>query len=141
MNHVENVSEHGMELARHAARGTLHVGDDLVEQLEGVIHSSMAGSLRALNRVAVDPAQSLYGTGYGVLQGALESGNDPARAARAAISAARSMASELGITEYDATRAVAKGVLDAAADSDAETLNSVRENLPAELEDVRRDPS
>ena len=140
MNRVENAGEHGMELARHAARGTLHVGDDLVEQLEGVIQSSMAGSLRALDRVAVDPVQSLYGTGYGILQGALESGNDPVRATRAAISAARSMASELGITESEATRAVAEGVLTAAADSDAETLSSVRENLPADLEDVRRDP-
>ncbi len=140
MNRVENVSEHGMEMARHAARGTLHVGDDLVEQLEGVIQSSMAGSLRALDRVAVDPVQSLYGTGYGILQGALESGNDPVRATRAAISAARSMASELGITESEATRAVAEGVLTAAADSDAETLSSVRENLPADLEDVGRDP-
>ncbi|MYC33625.1 MAG: MFS transporter [Chloroflexi bacterium] len=141
IDRVGDAGEYGIELARHATRGALHVGDDLVDQMEGVIQSSMAGSLRALDRVAVDPVQSLYGTGYGVLQGALESGNDPVRAMRAALAAARSMASELGITEDEATRAVAQGAMNAAADSDAEILDSVRENLPAELEDVRRDSS
>ena len=131
---IQGAGEHGVELARHATRGALHVGDELVEQLEGIVQSSMAGSLRALDRVAVDPLQSLYGAGYGVLQGALESGRDPVRAARAAIAAARGMASELGVTEDEAAQAVADGILTAASDTDAETLDSLREALPDELE-------
>ena len=131
---IQGAGEHGVELARHATRGALHVGDELVEQLEGIVQSSMAGSLRALDRVAVDPLQSLYGAGYGVLQGALESGRDPVRAARAAIAAARGMASELGVTEDEAAQAVADGILTAASDADAETLDSLREALPDELE-------
>ena len=141
IDRMGDAGEHGIELARHATRGALHVSDDLVKQLEGVIQSSMAGSLRALDRVAVDPIQSLYGAGYGVLQGALESGNDPARTTRAAIASARSMASELGITEEEATRAVPQGALNAAANSDAETLNSVLKTLPDDLEEVRREQS
>ena len=130
MGRIQDAGDYGVELARHATRGALHVGDELVEQLEGVVRTSMAGSLRALDRVAVDPIQSLYGAGYGVLQGALESGNDPVRAARAAIAAARGMASELGVTEDEAAQAVTDGILTAAADSDSDTLNSVREAIP-----------
>ena len=135
IDRVEDAGEHGFELAKHATRGALHVSDDLVEHLEGVVQSSVAGSLRALNHVAVDPIQSLYGTGYGVLQGALESGHDPNRAARAAITAARSMAPELGISEDAAAEAVAQGILDAAAVSNPETLDSVRETIAAGPED------
>ena len=131
MGRVENAGEHGIELARHATRGALHVGDELADQLEGVVQSSMAGSLRALDRVAVDPLHSLYGAGYGTVQGALESGKDPRRVAMAAMDAARSMAVELGVTEDEAANAVSEGILRAAADSDAETLNAVRDSLPA----------
>ena len=140
---VENAGEHGIEFARHATRGAVHAGDELTDQLEGVVHSSVTGSLRALDLVAVDPVQSLYGAGYGALQCALESGTDPdrpGRAARAAVAAARTMASELGITEGEAAAAVAGGIFNAAGDSDAATLDSVRESIHAELEGIEKQP-
>ncbi|MXZ90673.1 MAG: MFS transporter [Chloroflexi bacterium] len=130
MGRIQDAGQHGLELAQHATRGAMHVGDELVEQLEGVVQSSMAGSLRALDRAAVDPLDSLYGAGYGAVQGALESEHDPVRVSRAAIAAARGMASELGVTEDEAARAVANGILSAASDTDAETVDSVREALP-----------
>ena len=138
---VENAGEHGIELARHATRGALHAGDELADQLERVVQSSMTGSLRALDLVAVDPLQSLYGAGYGALQGALESGNDPARVARAAVEAARSMAGEMGLSEDEAAAAVTDGIVSAASDTDAEILDSVREALPDGFEDSEHDRS
>lgn len=139
MGRIQDAGDHGVELARHATRGAVQVGDELADQLEGVVQSSVTGSLRALNRVAVDPLQSLYGAGYGAIQGALESGNDPGRVARAAVEAARSMAGEMGLSEDEAAAAVAGGIFNAASDSDAETLNSIRASLPDGLAEVRED--
>ncbi|MCY3690775.1 MAG: MFS transporter [Chloroflexota bacterium] len=130
MGRLQDAGVHSVALAQHATRGAMHVGDELVDQLEGVVQSSITGSLRALDLVAVDPLDSLYGAGYGALQGALESEHDPVRVSRAAIAAARGMASELGVTEDEAARAVADGILTAASNTDAETLDSVREALP-----------
>ncbi len=139
VDRLEDAGEHGVELARHATRGALHAGDELVEQLDRVVHSSIAGSLRTLNRIAVDPLHSLHGAGYGALQGALESGNDPEQVARAAVQAAQGMAAELGISEDEAADAVAGGILSAAADTDEATLMAVREFLPVGLEGIEID--
>lgn len=64
------------------------------------------------------------------MQGTLESGNDPVEVARIAVEAAREMAPELGITEDEATGAVAEGILSAAGMADAEVLAAVRQSLP-----------
>ena len=139
INRVEDAGQHGVELARHATRGALHVGDELADQLEGVVQSSMTGSLRALNRAAVDPLQSLYGAGYGAVQGALESGNDPGRVARAAVDAARRIAGEMGLSEDEAAAAVTDGIFNAASDTGAEILDSLREALPDESGNSKTD--
>ena len=130
---MENVGEHGLELARHATRGALHAGTELGENAEQAARAAAVGTLRALGRLPVSLREIVQGAGYGTVQGALESGQDPAQMAAAAMDAAREIAPELGITDDEATSAAAIGVLAAAAAAGDETLAAVRAALPQEL--------
>ncbi len=76
---------------------------------------------------------ALRGAGYGVVQGALESGSNPGEATTQALEAARQAARELGVSEKAAGRALAAGLLEAAEASGIEALLEVRAALPAEL--------
>ena len=130
---MEDVGEHGLELARHATRGAVHAGNEAGEQAERVARAAAVGTLRALGRLPVSLRDAVHGAGYGTVQGALEAGQDPAQMAVAAMEAAREIAPELGITEEEAAAAAAMGVLDAAAVAGDETLAAVRAALPDEL--------
>ena len=133
VDRVEDVGEHGLELARHATRGAAHAGAEAGEQAERVARAAAVGTLRALGRLPVSLREAVHGAGYGTVQGALEAGHDPAQMAAAAMEAAREVAPELGITEEEAAAAAAMGVLDAAAVAGDETLAAVRAALPDEL--------
>ena len=129
---MEDVGEHGLELARHATRGAAHAGTELGEQAEQAARAAAVGTLRALGRLPVSLREAVRGAGYGTVQGALEAGQDPAQVAVAAVEAAREVAHELGMSEDEAAAAAAMGVLDAAAASE-EALSAVRAVLPEEL--------
>ena len=133
VDRVEDVGEHGLELARHATRGAAHAGAEAGEQAERVARAAAVGTLRALGGLPVSLWEAVRGAGYGTVQGALEAGHDPAQMAVAAMEAAREIAPELGITEEEAAAAAAMGVLDAAAVAGDETLAAVRAALPDEL--------
>lgn len=130
MEEMEDITDHGIELARHTTRGAIQVGDDLTDQLGRVARGAVLGTLRTMAGQGVDPIDSLYGAGYGVVQGAVEAGEDPAAAATYALEAAREAAGELGVTDEETVTALAKGALDAAeAEGDA-ALTAVRQALP-----------
>ena len=95
--------------------------------------AAATGAIRTLSRMPVETLDALRGAGYGTLQGALESGGDPAQVATAVVEAAREIAPELGMSEQDAASAAASGILSAAADSGEETLAAVRRAMPKEL--------
>ena len=80
-----NVGEHGLELARHATRGAVLAGGELGERAEQLARSAATGAIRTLERLPVNPLDSLRGVGYGIVQGALEAHDDPAKAATAAL--------------------------------------------------------
>ncbi|MCE2502197.1 MAG: MFS transporter [Dehalococcoidia bacterium] len=130
---MEDVGDHGLELARHATRGAMHAGDEFVDQLERVTRGSVMGALRTLDYLEVDPLETLHGAGYGSVQGALESEQDLAQVAGAVIEAARDVASELGLDEREAAAAVAGGMISAAEAAGQDNLDALRESLPPEL--------
>ena len=136
VDRMEEVRGHGLELARHATRGAVHAGNDIGEQAGRVARAAAAGAIRTLDKLPVQTLDAMHGAGYGVVQGALESGNDPAEAAAAVMDAAREIAPELGMSELEATTAAAAGILDAAAASGEETLAAVRRAIPEELSDA-----
>ena len=74
--------------------------------------------------------EAFAGAGYGVVQGAIEAGEDVSEAAAQAVRAARETAREFGITPAEAARLLAEGALDAAAAAGEDTLASVRQSLP-----------
>ena len=130
VDRMEDVGEHGLELARHATRGAMLAGSELEEQAGRVARAAATGAIRALERLPVETIDVLRGAGYGAVQGALESGSDPVDAAAAVVEAAREVAPELGISEREATTAAAEGILNAAAAGGEETLAAVRRAMP-----------
>ena len=133
---MEDVGEHGLELARHATRGAVHASHDLGEQMERVARAAVSGAVRTLDRMPVQTLEALHGAGYGIVQGALESGYDPTEAAAAVVEAAREVAPQIGMSEQEATTAAAAGILDAAAASGEEALAAVRRAIPESLADA-----
>lgn len=130
VDEMEDVAHHGAELARHATRGAIHVGGDLVGQLERVSKGAVVGALHALAESGVPPPEVLRGAGYGAVQGAIEAGEDPVEAVAHALQAARESAEMLGMDSDEAAAALAEGALAAAADSGEDVLNAVRSALP-----------
>ena len=133
IDEMEDAAGQGLELARHATRGAVQVGEDLSGQVGRVARGAVLGTLRTLASQGVAPVEALRGAGYGAVEGAMEAGESLAEAAVEAVEAAREAASELGMSVEEAASALAAGVLDAAAASGAEALRAVREALPREL--------
>lgn len=123
----------GLELARHATRGAVQVGDDLTNQVGRAARGAVLGTIRTLTRRQVPILVALRGAGYGVVQGTLESGGSAAEATTQALEAARQAAQELGVPLEAADTAFAAGALEAAVASGGDALQAVREALPAEL--------
>ena len=133
MDEMGDFAGHGLELARHATRGAVHVGDDLTDQVGRAARGAVLGTLRSLTRRKVPFLVALRGAGYGVVQGALEGGRSAGEATTEALEAARQAAQELGVSAAVADTALATGMLEAAEASGEEALLEVREALPAEL--------
>ena len=129
IHEMEDITEHGWELARHTTRGAVHVGDDLSGQLGRIARGAALGALRALARSGIEPRDALRGSGYGVVQGAIEAGEDPAKAALEAVEAALEVAPELGLSGDEAVAALALGALEAAEAAGEESLREVRRAL------------
>lgn len=123
----------GLELARHATRGAVQVGDDLADQVGRAARGAVLGTLRTLTKRQVPFLVALRGAGYGVVQGALESGGSAADAATEALEAAREAAKELGVSAQAADTAFVSGALEAAEASGGQAMQEVREAFPTEL--------
>ena len=61
VSEAEDISEHGMVLARHATRGAAHVGDDLTGHVDSVVHGAVTGTLRAMSGRSVAPRRKRCG--------------------------------------------------------------------------------
>ena len=128
----KELADDARELARHATRGAIQVGEDVTGQVGRIARGAVLGTLRTLARQDLPADEALAGAGYGAVQGAVEAGENPAEAATQAIAAAREAARELGVPPDEAASLLTVGVLDAAAAVGSETLESVRESLTDE---------
>ena len=134
---VGDVTEHGLELARHATRGAIHGMSDHPGQVRDVSRGAVLGTIRSLVGRSVPAHHSLRGAGYGAVQGAVEGGEDPGASAAAALGAARELAAELGVTSAEAAAALASGAIEAATASGEDALTAVRDALPDEFTEPR----
>ena len=130
IDEMEDVTDHGMELARHATRGAVHVGNDLTDQAGRVARGAVLGTLQTLARREIDPGEALRGAGYGIVQGAIERGLSPSNAVRQAVEAAREVAEELGLDAEDSATVLGEGALLAAEASGEEIVEAVSDALP-----------
>ena len=132
---MDDVGDHGLELARQVTRGAVHAGNELEERTESVARAAAVGVIRALGRLPVLPRDAVQGAAYGTIQGAMESGNAPAEFVSGLLEAAREAAPEMGMTEDEATLAATGGIISASAAAGQEALDAVLEVLPDELRD------
>ncbi|MCY3802039.1 MAG: MFS transporter [Chloroflexi bacterium] len=136
---MEDIRQHGLEVARHATRGAVQVGDDLADHVGRVARGAVMGTLHTLAEKNIPALDALRGAGYGTVQGVVESGQDPGEAVAEAVEAARQAAAEFDVDPNEAAAALAAGALDAAAISGEEALMTVRNALPSSLGVSERD--
>ncbi len=128
------LAEHGLGLARHATRGAIHAGDDLAEQADKVVRGSVLGTLRTMASQEFAPGDALRGAGYGVVEGAVEAGEDLANALNLAMEAAREASPELGMDADEAANTLAEGALQAAKAAGEEAVSEIQRTLPTDLQ-------
>lgn len=73
--------------------------------------------------------------GYGVFQGAMETGSDPVQATIHAMEAAKELASESGLEKELAMREIATGAFEAAAEIGPESRAQLEDALLSEMID------
>ena len=132
----EGVEMHGVEIAREAARGAMHVVDDkplLVEHLVGPVTT---GVVEASNQAGVSPMNGILGASEGIIQGASETGIDLEEATLQAMKAIREVAAGVGLSEETAVAQAAEGVLLAAEAIGPEAAAEVAESLPEGILDL-----
>ena len=102
-----------------------------------LVNPAIVGVVRALKRARLSPQDAFRGVGYGIMQGAIETGSDLSKAATHAVAATREAAKTLGLeNEEEAVRHVAEGALAAIEEIAPEALAQVRAALPPELTEV-----
>lgn len=129
----DDIEVHSSEVARQTARGTMLAREAVDLDVGRLAHSAVLGIARTFGRGRMDPRDALRGAGYGIVQGAGETGVDYARAAAKAVEAARNVAAQAGLSEAEAAACVAEGALDAGAAMGAEALAQVEDALPEDV--------
>jgi hypothetical protein len=130
---TEPEEAHGLEIARHAARGTIHALREVAHGVGYLADQAVVGIMGAMGQTELDPEDNLRGAGYGVVEGAVETGADLSEAVRHAIEAAKEVAHDLGLPEDVAAARAVQGILEAAEAAGPEALTQVRASLPREL--------
>ncbi len=134
---AEAAQADGVEVARHTARGVIHAVEEGSMDTKPVIHQAVVGIVSALKHAKVKPHDAFRGVGYGVIQGAVETGTDLAEATAYAVSGAGEAAHSLGMSDKDEAMAqAAEGALKAIEEIDPDALAQVKAALPSELIDI-----
>lgn len=123
------VSAHGIEIARQAARGVISAVSEEALDEKRVVPSAAAGIAEALDEAKVDADDSLYGIGFGLMQGSHETGTSVTDTARNVIEAAKAVARRLDVSEEEALVEAIRGALDAVRAVDPEAEAKVRDAL------------
>ena len=109
-----DLGAHGVGLAVGATSGAVHAALESGVALDRAARQSAAAVLEGLAGADVDPADALWGAGYGVVHAAKDLGQDLGMTAVAAIKGAVEQAGELGLSRHEAANAAARGALEAA---------------------------
>ncbi len=127
------LSAAGVEVARQAARGAMHVVDSQPVPVKNLASAVTAGVVKASTQAGLDPLVGILGASEGVIQGALETGADLSEATRKTLEAARELAADTGLTEGAAVTQAAEGALRAAEGVSPEAVAEVVDALPDEV--------
>jgi MFS family permease len=127
---AKDMQTHGSEVVRQTARGTMHAKGSTDLDVAQLARSAVLGIASTFGRARMDPRDILSKAGYGVVQGAGETGADLGNAAIGAVEAAREVAEQAHLSEEEAVAYVAQGALYAAVDMGAEAVAQVWASLP-----------
>jgi len=130
---AKDMKTHGSEVVRQTARGTMHAKENTDLDVAQLARSAVLGIASTFGRARMNPRDILRGAGYGVVQGAGETGADLAKAAVQAVEAAREVAEQAGLSEKEAAAYVAQGALEAAAAMGTEAVAQVMASLPEDV--------
>ena len=111
---VGDLGVHGAGLAVGATSGAVHAALDSGLALDRAARQAAAAVLEGLAASDVDPADALWGAGYGVVHAAKDMGQDIGMTVTAAIEGAVEQAEALGLSAHEAANATARGALEAA---------------------------
>lgn len=129
----EEVRMHGVEIARQAARGAIHVADEKPLDMARLEAAVTKGVVKAISHAGVDPQDAILGASQGIIQGAAETGADLRAATHQAIAAAKAVATETGLSQQSAVDKAIEGALQAAEALGPEAMSRVKETLSAEF--------
>jgi MFS family permease len=129
----------GIEVARQAARGAMHVVDSQPLPLDNLVGAVTAGVVKVSTQAGVNPLDGILGVSEGVIQGAMETGADLSETTRKTLEAARKVATSAGVPEGAAMQRAAEGALRAAEGIGLEAVAEVADALPDELLEARTD--
>jgi len=127
--HEKMTGAQGIELSKHSARGIIHAVEKSTLEREHLLRPAMVGIVRALKRIHVDTNDAFFGTGYGIVQGAVEVEMDITEAAVEAVAGAGDAAKTLGLSPERAMKSTTEGILTAAAAISPEKVDQLRESL------------
>jgi len=130
---TNDMQTHGSEVARQAARGTIHARTNTDLDVGQLARSAVLGIADSFRGRQIVPRDALRGAGYGVVQGAGETGADLGKAAIGAVEAGKEVAEQAGLSEKEAAAYVARGALDAAAAIGDEAMTIVKASLPKDV--------
>ncbi|MFC1931555.1 MFS transporter [Chloroflexota bacterium] len=125
----EETRVHGVEIARQAARGAMHVVDDKSVAIENLVSSVATSVITASGKAGINPLNGIQGASQGIIQGAIETGSDLTAATIETIEAAKGMAKQSGVSEEAAVVKATVGALEVAEATGPKALESVREAL------------
>jgi MFS family permease len=130
---AKDMKTHGSEVVRQTARGTMHAKENTDLDVAQLARSAVLGIASTFGRARLNPRGILRGAGYGVVQGAGETGADLAKAAVHAVEAGKEVAEQAGLSEKEAAAYVAQGALEAAAAMGTEAVAKVMASLPEDV--------
>ena len=133
LGRASDMETHGSEVARQTARGTMHAKTTTDLDVGQLARSAVLGIVSTFGRHQIVPQDALRGAGYGVVQGAGETGADLGKAAISAVEAGKEAAEQAGLSGKKAAAYVALGALDAAAAIGDKAITEVRTSLPKDL--------
>ncbi|MFA5315912.1 MAG: MFS transporter [Dehalococcoidales bacterium] len=123
---------HGVEMTREAVRGAMRGAGENYALAEDVVIPLTAGVVKASSKAGIDPLSGIQGASQGVVEAAIEMGDNLTASTIQVIKAARDIAKQVGISEESAVVKASVGALEAAHAAGPEVVEKVKAALHAE---------